>query len=354
MHSHEQRTKFDPFIRCRCFQKGTAVKKKTKNMNVTVIAAVLVIIVMIGLCVRLLHRLSERPDDPSSNNALSSGETAVETESTADAVITSEIPSSAEMPAETESVSYPAESLPDYEIHTLPVTTEELTTEEAETTPAPPETTATSETGETSESTESAESSSEPFSSEASTEFSEYSDNLPFIGTWTLEYDLAPAQETALNARYSLPRLPEKSVILRLSAVLADDGSLRLVYSQEDANAFRNALSDWYAEAAAIHAETGANGIRKAAFLSWAAYRKGLYALLSPDTVNQLNAQWHAEGNTVFITDEGEVQAEIISEFDSGGLTVTDFRVMNADFRDTVSVMQESLGFTPPFHLTKQ
>ena len=138
------------------------------------------------------------------------------------------------------------------------------------------------------------------------------------------------------------------------AAVLADDGTLRVIYTREDAAAFKTALSDWYAEAAAIHAETGASGIQKTAFLSWAAYRKGLYALLSPDTVNNLNAHWHAEGNTIFITDEDEIQAEITAESDPDGITVTDFRVTNDDFRDTVTLLQESLGFTPPFRLTKQ
>ncbi|MBR4768598.1 MAG: hypothetical protein IK088_06445, partial [Lachnospiraceae bacterium] len=312
-------------------------------MNITIIAAVLLIIMMIGLGVRLLHRMSEKPGHSSSNDALSSGETAVETKNTPDTVITAEIPTSADIPSETESVSYPAESLPDYEVHTLPVTTEEITAEEPETTPEPSETTVIPETTAPSESTEPPESTAEALPSETSTEFSENSDNLPFIGTWILEYDLAPAQETALRARYALPRLPDKPVILRLSVILADDGTLRLICTQEDANDFKAALSDWYAEAAEIYAETGANGIQKAAFLSWAAYRKGLYALLSPDTVNKLNAHWHAEGNTIFITDEGEVQAEISTEFDARGLTVTDFRVTNDDFRDTVSLMQESL-----------
>ena len=336
------------------------MKKKSKNMNATVIAAVLLIIAMISLGVRLLHRLSEKSAYPSSNDALSSGETAVDTENTPEAVITSEMPTSADIPSETESVTYPAESLPDYEVHTLPVTSEEITTEEAETASLPPETTGASDTAacpeseEASEPPEPLESTAELLPAESSTKFSENSDNLRFIGTWVLEYDLAPAQEAALKARYSLPRLPEKTVILRLSAVLADDGTLHVIYTREDAAAFKTALSDWYAEAAAIYAETGANGIQKAAFLSWATYRKGLYALLSPDTVNKLNAHWHAEGNTIFITDEGEVQAEISTEFDARGLTVTDFRVTNDDFRDTVSLMQESLGFTVPCHLTKQ
>ncbi len=336
------------------------MKKKSKNMNATVIAAVLLIIAMISLGVRLLHRLSEKCAYPSSNDALSSGETAVDTENTPEDVITSEMPTSADIPSETESVTYPAESLPDYEVHTLPVTSVEITTEEAETAPLPPETTGASDTAafpeseEASETPEPLESTAELLPAEFSTEFSENSDNLRFIGTWLLEYDLAPAQEAALKARYSLPRLPEKTVILRLSAVLADDGTLHVIYTREDAAAFKTALSDWYAEAAAIHAETGASGIQKTAFLSWAAYRKGLYALLSPDTVNNLNAHWHAEGNTVFITDEGEIQAEITAESDPDGITVTDFRVTNDDFRDTVTLLQESLGFTPPFRLTKQ
>ena len=330
------------------------MKKKNKNMNITIIAAVLLIIAMISIGVRLLHRLSEKPGHSSSNDALSFGETAVETKNTPDTVITSEIPTSADIPSETESVSYPAESLPDYEVHTLPVTTEEITTEAPETAAKPIETTVIPETTAPSESTEPLESTAEALPSETSTEFSENSDNLPFIGTWILEYDLGPAQETALKARYALPRLPDKPVILRLSVILADDGTLRLICTQEDANAFKAALSDWYAEAAAIYAETGANGIQKAAFLSWAAYRKGLYALLSPDTVNKLNAHWHAKGNTIFITDDGEVQAEIATEFDARGLTVTDFSVTNDDFKDTVSLLQESLGFSVPCHLTKQ
>ena len=105
------------------------MKKKSKNMNATVIAAVLLIIVMISLGVRLLHRLSEKSAYPSSNDALSSGDTAVNTENTPEDVITSEMPTSADIPSETESVTYPAESLPDYEVHTLPVTSEEITTE---------------------------------------------------------------------------------------------------------------------------------------------------------------------------------------------------------------------------------
>ena len=317
------------------------MEKKNRNMNVIIIAAVLLIVIMTGLCIRLLHRLTISPADPSANNALSSGETAVSTENTADTGIA----------AETPSVSYPAESLPDYEVHTLPVTTAETTAEESET--SPPETTIVPEHTESSESNTLPETTSEPKPEDSPTEFSENSDNLKFIGIWRLEYDLGPAQSAALAARYDRPRVPDRPVILHISAVLADDGKLRVIYAQEDADAFKSALSDWYAEAAAIYAETGANSIRKAAFSSWAAYRKGLYALLSPDTVNRLEAGWYAEGDRIFITDEGEVQAELSTASDSDGLNITAFRVLNPDFRDTVAAMQETLGVSPPFHLTK-
>ena len=228
--------------------------------------------------------------------------------------------------------SYPAETLPDYEVHTLPPTTEAPTTEEP-TTEEP--------------------SSEEPTTAEPSTEFSENSDNLPYIGTWHLEYDLAPAQADAVSQRYLLPRMPERPVILRLSAELHDDGTISLVFAQEDADAFKTALNGWYSDCASIYAQSGAGTVQKAAFASWAAYRKGLYALLSPDTVNRVKASWYAESNTIHITDEGVVQAEIKTVFTADGLTVTDFTIRNPDYRDTVALMQSSLGFTAPYHLTK-
>ncbi len=256
--------------------------------------------------------------------------------------------------------SYPAETLPDYEVHTLPSTTEAPTTEEPTTeepsseepTTAEPETTVPDTT--TAEGTsEALETTAEPVSTEPSTEFSENSDNLAYIGTWHLEYDLAPAQADAVSQRYSLPRMPERRVILRLSAELHDDGTIRLVFAQEDADAFKTALNGWYSDCASIYAESGAGTVQKAAFASWAAYRKGLYALLSPDTVNRVKANWYAEGNTIYVTDEGVVQAEITTAFAADGLTVTDFTIRNPDYRDTVALMQSSLGFTAPYHLTK-
>lgn len=328
------------------------MKAEKRNAFLITAAAVLTIILMIALLPRLLRVITDRENGLFTLPVSSSDETPEEASSTRHQRETSREAFSTTFET-AESVSYPAESLPDYEVHTLPQTTEESTTEAPE--PAKPtETTVLPETTAPAESPDPADTSAEPVPTETSTDFSENSDNLPFVGTWILEYDLAPAQETALKARYELPRVPEKPLILRLSAVLADGGTLRLIYTQEDDEAFKSALADWYAEAASIHAETGANGIQKAAFLSWAAYRKGIYALLSPDTVNKLDAGWYARGTSVFVTDEGTIQAEIFSEFDSEGLTVTEFRIANDDFRDTVLLMQETLGFTAPYHLTKK
>ena len=257
--------------------------------------------------------------------------------------------------------SYPAETLPDYELHTLPPTTEEPTTEELTTeepsseepTTSEPETTVP-DTTTAEKTTEAIETTSEPVPTEPSTEFSENSDNLPYIGTWHLEYDLAPAQAAAVSERYSLPRMPERPVILRLSAELHDDGTIRIVFAQEDADAFKSALNGWYSDCASIYAQSGAGTVQKAAFASWAAYRKGLYALLSPDTVNRIDgARWYAENNILYITDGDTVQAEVSTHFDVLGLTVNDFTVRNPDYRDTVALMQSTLGFAAPYHLTK-
>ena len=334
-------------------QKGAAVSRKNKNALVVTTAAVLTIVLIFVGMMRLVRFLAGI--DPSSNTrpVHSSSDTAPETASSSfDERITPPVT----LPeTSTEEVTYPAESLPDYSVHTLPQTTEAPTTEEP-TTPEP-----TTELPATPEETLPPETTSLPTETESpeteipnTTEFSENSDNLPFIGTWLLEYDLAPAQAEALMARYSLPRIPEKPVILRLSAVLADNGTLRIVFMQKDADAFKKALSDWYAEAASIFAESGAGTVQKAAFASWAAYRKGLYSLLSPDAVKQVEAGWYAEGGTVYVTHEGEIQAEISSVFEGGGLTVTAFSIKNDNFRDTVSLMQSTLGFTAPYHLTRE
>ena len=330
-------------------------RKNNKGMTVMIIAAVLLIVALIAVSVRLYHYFIDKMDQSSSSPALSSEETARPAESASETPEPNHPSTSSETPSETVPPSYPAESLPDYEVHTLPTTTEEPTTEPwttEEPTTAAPETTAP-DTSPAAESTEAPETSAEPLLSETSTEFSENSDNLPYIGTWRLEYDLAPAQAEALNSLYSLPRIPEKPVILRLFAELHDDGTLRVVFTQEDADAFKTALSGWYGDAASIYAESGANAVQRAAFASWAAYRKGLYALLSPDAVGQAAACWHAEGSTVYVTDDGEVQAEISAVFEGGGLTVTDISVKNEDFRDTVSLMQSTLGFTAPYHLVR-
>ena len=331
------------------------MSKKNKNALIAATAAVLTIVLMIAGMLRLVRFLADREKASFNQPVHSSFD---DPQQTASSDTRKEASDHGEtLPkTTTEEVTYPAESLPDYSTHTLPQTTEEPTTEEA-TTPEPttevptsPEETLPPETTTLSEETEPSETPDIP----DSTEFSENSDNLPFIGTWRLEYDLAPAQEDALRARYSLPRMPEKPVILRLSAVLADDGSLRIIFTQEDADAFKSALSDWYAEAASIYAGTGANTLQKTAFASWAAYRKGLYSLLSPDAVKKVEANWYAEGDTLFVTHEGMIQAEINTVFDGEGLTVTDFSIQNNEFRDTVSLMQSTLGFTAPYHLVKE
>ena len=321
-----------------------------------IIAAVLLIVALIAVSIRLYRYFLDGIDQSASKPALSSEET-IKPSKTASETTEPALPSTpSDTPSETVPISYPAESLPDYEVHTLPTTTEEPTTEpttEPSTTEEPR--TASPETivPDTTNPEESTETTADPVPAETSTEFSENSDNLPFIGTWKLEYDLAPAQAEALNARYSLSRLPEQTVILRIFVELHYDGTLRIVFTQEDADAFKTALSGWYGDAAAIYAESGANAVQRAGFASWAAYRKGLYALLSPDTVDQVDACWHAEGGTICITDAGEVQAVISTVFEGGGITVTDFSVTNEDFRDTVSLMQSTLGFTAPYHLTR-
>ena len=168
-------------------------------------------------------------------------------------------------------------------------------------------------------------------------------------------WDYAATPEERAESFNALIRDPEVRLVFFGGGEGADDIVPLLDYeaARRDPKLYLS-YSDGTSILNAIHAETGASGIQKTAFLSWAAYRKGLYALLSPDTVNNLNAHWHAEGNTIFITDEDEIQAEITAESDPDGITVTDFRVTNDDFRDTVTLLQESLGFTPPFRLTKQ
>ena len=116
-------------------RKGTAVKHKNRNMLVTITAAVLLILAITVLCVRFFHRLSDRVNDPSASNALSSGETHIDSDNTVEPVPSTEMLRTTAVPSETPLVTYPAESLPDYEVHTLPVTTEEMTTAAPETTP---------------------------------------------------------------------------------------------------------------------------------------------------------------------------------------------------------------------------
>ena len=94
--------------------------------------------------------------------------------------------------------------------------------------------------------------------------------------------------------------------------------------------------------------------MQKAAFASWSAYRKGLYSLLTPESMNSIRAFWRAEDGRIFITDaDGAIQAEIHAVFESQYLNLTDFTVYNEEYRDYVALMQSTLGFIPPYHLTK-
>lgn len=193
-------------------------------------------------------------------------------------------------------------------------------------------------------------------SSESETEFSENSDNLPFIGTWVLHYDLTSAQESALKERYSLSEMPSVTVSVRLRAVLSDDGSFTLQYSQEDHKTFQETLAAWYAQASALYGKTTSNPLQKASFTAWITYRKGLYSLLSPDVVSGLNGFWHINDDLICITDEyGNELIEMQYSFrDETHLTVTSFRLSDPGLQSTVDTMKDTLGINPPFDLLKE
>ncbi len=334
------------------------MSKNKKSAVAITVAAALALIVLISVSVHFFHKLFDRDEIPFITSASSSGEM---TSSNAAGDNTAEITDTDDTSSVTteESTSYAAESLPDYEVHTLPPTTEVPTTEapttaepttEAPTTEA--ESTAHPTTEEHPETTESPSETAET----SSAEHSEYSDNSAFVGTWLLEYDLTKTQEDAAYANFGALIKPVTDIILRIRAELYEDGSLKLILSEADHGLFQTALNAWYSEAGAIYGETVTNPLQKAAFASWGAYRKGLYSLLSPSLLDKVDVEWHVQDDKlVFTDDEGEVHAELqyVLE-DPGHLTVTSFDLTDPDYQSTADTMQEQLGFIAPYHLIKE
>ena len=332
--------------------------KNKKSAVAVTVAAALALIVLIAVSVHLFHKLFNRDNDPLVSSAFSSGEL---TSSNAAGDNTAEITDTDDTSAVAteEPTSYPAESLPDYEVHTLPPTTEIPTTAEpttAETTTEAPTTEAATEHPTTEAPPETTEPPEETSAESSSPEDSEYSDNSAFIGTWLLEYDLTAAQEDAAYVKFGVEVRPDTDIILRIRAKLYEDGTLKLILSEEDSGLFQTALNAWYSEAGAIYGESVTNPLQKAAFASWGAYRKGLYSLLSPSLLDKVDVEWHVlDDKLVFTDDDGEVHAELKFVFeDPGHLTITSFELTDPDYQSTADTMQEQLGFAAPFHLTKE
>ncbi len=187
-------------------------------------------------------------------------------------------------------------------------------------------------------------------------EIPEYSDNSAFIGRWILEYDLTKAQEEAVLARFGVSLKPSEPILLRISAELYENETLRLFYAEADQIRFRNALNAWYSDAAALYGKSGAGALQRAAFASWAAYRKGLYALLSPGTLNNLSFFWNVLDDSFRIADTyGTIQAELGYQFeDDTHLTVTTIHLTDPSYQSTADALQAQLGFAPPYYLIKE
>ena len=194
----------------------------------------------------------------------------------------------------------------------------------------------------------------EPIEIVVNTEYSDNSENYPYIGTWVLDYDLTPFLEKSVNDAYSLQEMPDVTVRLHMEAVLTDQGSFYLIYTDEDDASFHNALNDWFAQASSLYAKTTANPLKRAGFSTWSAYRKGLFSLLSPALVSQLNGSWNVSSGTLTIYEGGSPLAELGVSLSGDTLTVNSLTLKNKESRDAMAALQDSLGLSFPITLYRK